>query len=714
MNLQKMSVSFPHFEGLNSFQRQAVEATEGYVLVLAGAGTGKTRVLTSRIAYILNQGFARPYEILAVTFTNKAAQEMKERVSGMVGAMAEGIWLGTFHSLCVRILRKNAESVGLTPSFTILDTDDQLRLLKQIIRTESLDEKKYPPRLVSQVISRWKDRGLLPEQVAPSAFSDKIFLKIYKIYQFRLLSLNSADFGDLLLHVLTIFKSFPDILEFYQNQFRYILVDEYQDTNVAQYLFLRLLCPKHKNLCCVGDDDQAIYGWRGAEVENILKFESDFLNPTVIRLEQNYRSTQAILEAASSLIAHNAERHGKTLWTELKQGEQVTVKGNWNSEEEARFIAGEIFKQKKQGRPLSSISLLVRASFQTREFEETFLRLGLPYRVIGGVRFYERKEIRDALAYIRFLAQPDDGLAFERLFNTPKRGIGQTTVEQIHLLSQQQDLSFPRAAFEYAQSFAKGKTQKTILELFSQFERWRERLKNRSHIGVVEEMLQESGYIPMLSQENTLESQGRLENIKELFEAMAEFESIQSFLDHVSLVIDSGQKDQKDVVTIMTLHAAKGLEFPVVFLAGWEEGLFPHPRCLQDKGQAGLEEERRLGYVGISRAREKLFITYALSRRHLQKGYQASYPSRFLKEIKTDRILHILPNGGQDGPRNEPQFSPQKAPLKKCPSFAIDDTVIHETFGSGRVEDVEGDRIGVEFEKVGYKKIIASFLRKAG
>ncbi len=708
-----------YLSSLNPPQRHAVETTEGPVLILAGAGTGKTRVLTTRLAHILKTGLAYPGEVLAVTFTNKAAQEMKNRITHLLGRSSDGMWLGTFHSLCVRILRKYAESIGLQSNFTILDTDDQLRLIKQILKAENIDEKQHLPKMILSIISRWKDRALTHTQVKRGEHD--IAANVYQIYQERLLVLNAADFGDLLLHCLTLFKNFPEVLRFYQERFKYMLVDEYQDTNVAQYLWLRLLAQGSHNLCCVGDDDQSIYGWRGAEVGNILKFEKDFPGATVIKLEQNYRSTSHILGAASGLIAHNAGRLGKTLWTDEKgDGELLLVRGTWDSGDEARFIGDEIEAIQRQGQALGEIAILVRAGFQTREFEERFLKLGIPYRVVGGLRFYERMEIRDALAYLRLLVQPDDGLAFERIINTPRRGIGESTIQAIHVMAREQGVSLSKAARYYGETDIKGAARTALRKFFDDMDRWRSLLEIEPHVEIAKMVLDESGYTTMWREDKSADAPGRLENLKELVLAIEDFQFIPGFLEHVSLVMDNNQQAKEDMVNVMTLHSAKGLEFNTVFLAGWEEGLFPHPRSMQDTGQSGLEEERRLGYVGISRAKKRSIITYCLQRR-MHKGWQTAIPSRFIKEIPNQHMIHINPNGTQANaqllkpatPRiSIGDFDPSKATVSYH-AFAIGDRIFHQKFGYGEIMEISGDTLNIEFDHSGCKKIIADFVDRA-
>ncbi len=728
----------PYLDSLNESQRAAVEATEGPVLVLAGAGTGKTRVLTTRLAHILMTGKARPGELLCVTFTNKAAREMKDRISALISRPVEGWWLGTFHALAARLLRRHAEAVGLKPNFTILDTDDQIRLLKQLLAAEDIDEKKWPARAMLGVIERWKDRGLTPDKVTSTEqaeYAEGMALKLYRLYQERLASLNACDFGDLLLHNLTIFGSQPEILQQYQNQFRYILVDEYQDTNVAQYLWLRLLAQGRRNLCCVGDDDQSIYGWRGAEVGNILRFETDFPGARIIRLERNYRSTGHILGAASGLIAHNRGRLGKTLHTEGEQGEVVRLRGLWDGEEEARMVGEEIEAYQRKGVPLGHIAILVRAGFQTREFEERFIKLGLPYRVLGGPRFYERQEIRDALAYLRMIHQPADDLAFERIVNKPKRGIGDTTMRQIHETARASGVTLMEAARQISTTDElKPAARRAVATLVSDLDRWRAMSGGLPHTEVAETILDESGYTAMWQMDKAPDSPGRLENLKELINGMAEFDNLGGFLEHVSLVMENAEGDPRDMVNIMTLHSAKGLEFDVVFLPGWEEGLFPHQRSLDENGVAGLEEERRLAYVGITRARRHLNISFAANRQaHGQ--WQTSIPSRFVGElprqhVEEDSVTGLqtvsepavsVVSGGFGGGfgansweygrrRLAPQIEGEARVISSEASFAPGARIFHRKFGYGSVRAAEGEKLDIDFDKAGIKKVIASFV----
>jgi DNA helicase II / ATP-dependent DNA helicase PcrA len=698
----------PYLSDLNPEQRAAVETLDGPVLVLAGAGTGKTRVLTTRIAHILATGRARPSEILSVTFTNKAARQMKQRVGAMVGQIVEGMpWLGTFHSIGVKILRRHAELVGLKPDFTILDTDDQIRLMRQILEAEDIDEKRWPARMLAGLIDSWKNRGLAPDQVPAgegASFANGKGRKLYSAYQERLKVLNAADFGDLLIECIRLFRTQPEVLRQYQARFKYILVDEYQDTNVAQYLWLRLLGqsmaasslslslpgrreassaddldqastaltdrdgrdkPGHdtsndtersappprtlKNICCVGDDDQSIYGWRGAEVDNILRFEHDFPGAKVIRLERNYRSTAHILAAASHLIAHNEGRLGKTLRTEDVPGEKVTVTGSWDSEEEARAIGEEIEELQRNGHRLDEIAILVRASFQMREFEDRFVTLGLPYRVINGPRFYERQEIRDALAYLRLIAQPADDLAFERIVNVPKRGLGDATVQLLHEHARKRRVPLMQATRALIETDElKPRPRGALRDLVAAFDRWRTVKDTLPHTELTEIVLDESGYTEMWQKDRSADAASRLENLKELIRSMEEFENLQGFLEHISLIMDTDKNESGEAVLIMTLHSAKGLEFDTVFLPGWEEGLFPHQRTLDDQGRAGLEEERRLAHVGITRARRRAKIYFATNRR-MHGQWQTNIPSRFLDELPEANVEVTESRGGFGG-----------------------------------------------------------------
>jgi len=821
----------PYLDDLNPAQRAAVETLDGPVLMLAGAGTGKTKALTARIVHLLTTARARPNEILAVTFTNKAAREMKERVGRMLGETVEGMpWMGTFHAISVKILRRHAELAGLKSNFTILDTDDQLRLLKQLITAANIDEKRWPARLLAGLIDGWKNRALTPARV-PSAEAgayDNRGTELYAQYQDRLRSLNAVDFGDLLLHVVTIFQAHPDVLAQYQRWFRYILVDEYQDTNVAQYLWLRLLAQAHHNICCVGDDDQSIYGWRGAEVGNILRFETDFPGAKVIRLEQNYRSTPHILAAASGVIARNEERLGKTLWTAEESGEKVRLIGRWDGEEEARWIGETIvslfdgsskdavhrknprsktivqeferlakkgalggvrtteelyerfraqnsplrdFKTRtlmwnlselsNQGEPLDpafhhfsyeEIAILVRASHQMRAFEDRFLTIGLPYRVIGGPRFYERLEVRDAMAYFRLAVSPEDDLAFERVVNTPKRGLGDKAQQSVQMLARANGLSLLEGArMLLAGGGLAGKGAGQLRAFVQGIDRWHAAAQRpgQSHIELAEQILDESGYTGMWQQDKTHDAPGRLENLKELVKALEQFENLQGFLEHVALIMDNSTEDAAEKVSIMTLHAAKGLEFPVVFLPGWEDGLFPSQRSMDESGRKGLEEERRLAYVGITRAEELATVSFAANRR-VYGQWQSALPSRFIDELPPAHVEVLTPPGlygggyGAAGMASTIETRAMKADVYNSPgwkrmqeraasrpvsqpretrdmvinatalsSFAMGDRAFHDKFGYGTVVGIEGDKLDIAFDKAGIKKIVARFLRSA-
>ncbi|HEX6443166.1 MAG TPA: UvrD-helicase domain-containing protein [Stellaceae bacterium] len=730
---------------LNDAQRRAVSALDGAVLVLAGAGTGKTRVLTTRLARILASRRAYPGEVLAVTFTNKAAREMRERLEAMIGSAADGVWLGTFHALAARILRRHAEAVGLSSNFTILDTDDQLRLLKQILAAAKIDERRWPARALLAAIERWKDRGLVPEKVPggdAGDYADGRAVELYRDYQQRLLTLNAVDFGDLLLHNLTLFASNPDILASYQRRFRYLLVDEYQDTNLAQYLWLRLLAQQHKNLCCVGDDDQSIYSWRGAEIGNILKFESDFPGAFIVRLEENYRSTPQILAAAAGVIAHNRGRLGKTLWTRADTGQKIVVRGLWDAEQEARWVGDEIEALQRHKHPLREIAILVRAGFQTREFEERFISLALPYRVVGGPRFYERQEIRDALAYLRLIRQPSDDLAFERIVNVPRRGIGTATLQQLHGAARADSLPLVETARRLIAGDRLPKAARNALAGFlNSLDRWRAMADRISHVELVQSVLDESGYTGMWQADASPDAPGRLENLKELVVAMAEFENLAGFLEHVSLVMDNAADSNGDMVNLMTLHSAKGLEFDSVFLPGWEEGLFPSLRSVEEHGLKGLEEERRLAYVGLTRARRRAFASFAANRR-IHGQWQSTARSRFIDELPAEQIEFFAEPGLGPGPGWAPAGGtanwgtawsemqagrasrsplliesarlPQRGQeIPKVGGFSIGDRVFHQKFGYGTVRAVEDNRLEINFEHAGEKKVMDAFVERA-
>ena len=773
-----------YLDNLNPEQRLAVETLDGPVLVLAGAGTGKTRVLTTRIAHILATGRAYPSQILAVTFTNKAAREMKERIGGYVGDSVEGMpWLGTFHSIGVKILRRHAELVGLRHGFTILDVDDQIRLMKQVIEVEGLDKDRWPARQLAALIDSWKNRGLTPEKVPQNeayGFAAGKGRDLYAAYQRRLKELNACDFGDLLLESLRLFLENPDVLAQYQQRFRYILVDEYQDTNVAQYLWLRLLSQSRDdsnptNICCVGDDDQSIYGWRGAEVDNILRFEKDFPGAKVIRLERNYRSTGHILAAASHLIASNDGRLGKTLFTDDELGDLVTVAGHWDDEEEARTVADEIEVARRNGDRLNEIAILVRASYQMRVLEDRFITTGLPYRVIGGPRFYERAEIKDAIAYLELTLNPDHDLKFERIVNVPKRGIGDTSVKRVRDLARTRGVSMYTAARMIVETEEiSGKARRSLAGLLAHFERWRQQLSQMPHTELAELILDESGYTAMWQNDKSPQAQSRLENLKELVRFMHEFESMAGFLEHVSLVMDADQASDGDRVSIMTLHAAKGLEFDTVFLTGWEEGLFPSQRTLDESGKAGLEEERRLAYVGLTRAKKNARVSFTQNRRN--RGlYQSATPSRFVDELPEAHVevkeasspfsggyKNFATTSRFGNPYGQSRFDRESAETEwrersnyETPGwkraqrwqeqtrneldekakkrgargprtiegelvasstletdFVTGERIFHQKFGYGRIVEVDGNKLTIEFEKAGQKRVAADFVER--
>ena len=745
----------PYLEGLNNEQREAVVTLDGPVLVLAGAGTGKTRVLTTRLAHILATRRAWPGQILAVTFTNRAAREMKERIGALIGGVVEGMqWLGTFHSIGARMLRRHAELANLKSNFTILDTDDQLRLIKQVIDAANIDEKRWPARTLAVFIDGWKNRGFAPADVPDGESQGFAFGKgraLYRDYQERLKSLNAADFGDLLLDTLNILRSQPEILAEYRERFRYMLVDEYQDTNVVQYLWLKLLAGRNGNVCVVGDDDQSIYGWRGAEIENILRFERDFPGAKVIRLERNYRSTPAILGAASGLIAANKGRLGKTLWTEGDAGDRIRVQGVWDAEEEARAVAADAEQLHGDGHPYADMAVLVRASFQMREFEDRFLSLGIPYRVIGGPRFYERAEIRDALAYLRLIAQGDDDLAFERIVNKPKRGIGEASIAALHGFARARSLPLLAAAREIAETDeVPPKARRALGDLATSIARWNETARHIRHVELAEIVLDESGYTDMLKNDKSAEAPGRLDNLKELVRSMEQFESLTAFLEHVALVMELEQNETEDRLNLMTLHAAKGLEFDTIYLPGWEEGLFPSQRTMDENGLAGLEEERRLAYVGLTRAKKRVRVSFAANRR-AYGNWQSALPSRFISELPPEHVDAVIDEGfygGYSGFRDNtasagfrsPYESPgwrraqanraasavrTRAPLIEAQAHVVQttdpqsaaygrgDRVFHQKFGYGRVSQVEGNKLTIEFDKAGSKRVIDQFVTRA-
>lgn len=731
----------PWLTGLNTSQSDAVTSLQGPLLVLSGAGTGKTRVLTSRLAELVASGTAKPWNILAVTFTNKAAREMKGRIGDMVGPMVEQVWLGTFHSLAARMLRRHADLVGLKSDFTILDSDDQVRLVKQLMVAENIDPKRWPARMVAGVISRWKDRGLVPEKITLAEAGDVAngrMQKLYKDYQARLLTLNAVDFGDLLLHMLTIFQNHADVLADYHGRITHIMVDEYQDTNVAQYLWLRLLTGQRNNLCCVGDDDQSIYGWRGAEVGNILRFESDFPGAKTVRLEENYRSTGHILAAASTVISRNETRLGKTLFTSADDGEKVRVNGYWDGADEARTISSHIESIQQDGHHLSQMAVLVRAGFQTREFEERFIAIGLPYRVVGA-RFYERAEIRDAIAYLRLIAQPADDLAFERIINVPKRGLGTASIQAIHIQARASQKPLLAAAIDLIETEELRPVARTALGSFVQdIGRWRNQIGSLHQGDLARIVLDESGYTTMWQMDKSPDAEGRLENLTELVSAMQDFDSLQGFLEHISLVMDGDTVSEQGEVTLMTLHAAKGLEFDTVFLPGWEEGIFPSQRTMDENGAIGLEEERRLAYVGITRARKNVHISFASSRR-VHGQWQSAIPSRFVQELPAENIIEDMAQGmgigrvspayitgasgivGQQGygpgwqrmaDRQQQGTDNQFVAESSGAAFIRGDRVFHQKFGMGNVVNVEGDKLEISFDKAGHKKVVSGFVSK--
>ena len=748
-------------DGLNPPQREAVLTTEGPVLMLAGAGTGKTAALTARLAHLVRARLAWPSEILCVTFTNKAAREMRERVGHMIGPAVEGMpWLGTFHSVAAKLLRRHAELVGLQSNYTIIDTDDQLRVLKQLIQADGLDEKRWPARQLAQCIDRWKNKGLNPEDLDAAeneSYASGKGQKFYQLYQDRLKTLNACDFGDLLLHMLNILRRHRAVLEQYQQRFKYVMVDEYQDTNQVQYLWLRLIAQGRRNICVVGDDDQSIYSWRGAEVANILRFEKDFPGAKVIRLEQNYRSTPEILAAASGLIGENSGRLGKTLWTERGGGDKLRAIGVWDGPEEARRVGEEIERLEREGAPLDRMAILVRAQFQTREFEDRFIAIGLNYKIVGGFRFYERAEIRDALAYLRLIGQPSDDLAFERIYNTPKRGLGDKALEKLHRHARARAIPLSLAAAEIVDTDElPTRARTTLLALVRDFARWRDLAKTASPADVVRTVLDESGYTAMLQTEKSAESAGRLENLSELGRAMEDYETLGDFLEHVSLVMDNDAADDVEKVTIMTIHAAKGLEFDHVFLVGWEEGVFPSQRAMDEGGLAALEEERRLAYVAITRARRRCTITHAANRR-IYGQWTSSIPSRFISEIPAaqveqestlsggaslwkaqwseagDPFAHVARDrpdrAGTRGPgwqrATQGAFDPSPRrvaePSRSAASFAakprtdlrVGARVFHDKFGYGTVSAQEGNKLEIDFDSAGPKRVIDSFVKLA-
>ena len=739
-NVLEQNKSTSLCDGLNPPQAQAVLAVNGAVLVLAGAGTGKTRVLTTRLAHLIRDYGVYASRILAVTFTNKAAAEMRHRIHNMVGNAVGGLWLGTFHALCAKVLRQHIDKLGYTENFTILDTDDQLRIIKGLLKDYGLDEKANPPRVVSGIIQRWKDRGWLPADVPASEQKKELrghAIRFYRDYQAKLKSLNALDFGDMILLCLVLFRDFPEVLRHYQQQFRYILVDEYQDTNASQYLWLRLLAMGHGNLCCVGDDDQSIYGWRGAEVDNILRFDQDFPNATVIKLEQNYRSTQTILSAASHLIRNNHGRLGKTLWTDDQTGDKIDVHHLWDSAEESRLLAKSIERLNAKQHSLGQIAILVRASFQTREIEESLMNAAIPYQVIGGLRFYDRQEIRDALAYLRLVTQIDDDLALDRIINLPKRGIGMATVEALGAEAEKINTSIYRLLLQKNQTGELyGRSGKPLQQFVQLVEGWRNQLTTLSPAELMAIILDESGYTTMWKETKTPDAEARLDNLKELVTALHAFNDVNGFLEHVMLVADTTNSGEEEKVSIMTIHGAKGLEFDTVFLPGWEEGIFPNQRAIDEDGDKGVEEERRLAYVAITRAKKQAIISYANSRRKFN-SWQYNPPSRFLRELPSAHIKHHnhnRPAGNHNFTRNDnfkvidewdqsqeiaPIYSPERSKnlkqqfitSRKKPTavanFQIGQMVRHNTFGTGIIESIiDTDKVEVKFQEDGLTRTV--------
>ena len=770
-NISALTVpSFPWLEQLNPEQREAVTTTEGPVLVLSGAGTGKTKVLTTRLAYILATFKAQPWNCLVVTFTNRAAKEMKERVEAIIGEAANSVWLGTFHSVCVKILRAHAELVGLHSNFTILNEDDQKRLVKQICEAEGIDDKKYPPQSIVDCIQRWKDKGLTIDKIQLE-YKENVTTRVYKLYQERMITTYCVDFSDIILHTLTILLSNPDVLEKYQSRFKYIMVDEYQDTNVTQYLLLRLLSQKYHNLCCVGDDDQSIYSWRGAEIENILRFNKDYADAKVIRLERNYRSTANILAAASALISHNEGRLGKTLKVaenspaRNSDNNRSMVFSNYSGEAEAPYVAEEIENLRRAGQEYAQMAVLVRTAFQTREFEEKFISESIPYQVIGGPKFYERAEIRDAIAYFRVIMQPNDDLALERIINKPARGVGAKSVEKFYQTARSEQISLYMAIEKMlAEGTISGKAKASLGILMDNFAEWRKSMQAITPDELASLILEDSGYIESLKNDKSPEAPGRIENLKELVSVMSDhekFPTLNDFMEHVSLVMDSDNSIDPNRVTLMTLHAAKGLEFDTVFLPGWEESLFPHQRALDEGGSNSLEEERRLAYVAITRAKKQLYISMALNRR-VYVQLQNKLPSRFINELPPQNIglcnnaakyfqradTYSSSNGrwsrnygNNNNDRNEfgeyeykdsdrfsytreydndwsdnswgNMYKAKQAAKNATSSIAIGARVYHESFGYGRVKNIEGNKLEIMFDKFGYRRLLKDYVKTA-
>jgi len=736
-----------YLNSLNNQQKLAVSNTEGPLQVLAGAGSGKTKVLTSRIAYLIQQKKCFGQQILCVTFTNKAASEMRERVLKLVNSKSVAFpWLGTFHSICNKMLRKNAEAVGLKPNFTIIDTLDQIKLIKNILNAENIDIKKNPPKQIAFYIDQWKNKALLPEQVKlkNQEFNLVNALKVYKIYQKRLLVMNCVDFGDLILHVVTILKKFEDIKKIYQRNFKYILVDEFQDTNYVQNLWLQLLTSEKKNICVVGDDDQSIYSWRGAEVKNILEFKNNYQNTQTIKLEQNYRSTENILNSATSLISNNEDRLEKNIWSELGDGEKVKIKSYFDGISEATGISDIIEQNLSKKFKLNEISILVRAAFQTREFEERFIKIGLPYRIIGGLKFYERSEIKDALGYLRLINQSSDDISFERIINNPKRSIGDSSIKKIHDFAREKDLSLFDASQEILkENILKPKTIQNLKSFLVNMISWKQKSKDIDHISLLEIVLDESGYSSMLKNERTPEADARLENLKELKSSMKNYSSLNEFLENISLQTAIDEEWDGEKINIMTIHSAKGLEFDAVFLPGWEEGLFPHQKSIDEKGADGIEEERRLAYVAITRAKKELFISFANQRKFYGRqndnyDFYSSLQSRFIDEIDDKYTEISIGDTAEDefifdqdfnieGKKNSPGWNRLKSNFankneeniktisytENFTDFTVGETVKHEGFGLGKIIHIDGNKLLINFKEQGEKKVIDKFIQKA-
>ena len=685
-------------DSLNESQKQAVTITEGPLLILAGAGTGKTRTLIAKFAHLVDHPEININNVMLVTFTNKAAREMREKAQNAISQELRGAWIGTFHSLCVRILRQHSDVLGINHNFSIIDSDDQTKLIKQIVQVEGGLDKNATKR-APYFMNRFADKGYLTGDEVPVE-EPEIFRKFYSIYRQRLKMSHCFDFGGIILGVIELLKKHPEIREKYQKQFKYVLVDEYQDTNASQYQLLKLLANEKGNLCCVGDEDQSIYEWRGANIENIFKFEQDFKNAKTIKLEQNYRSTNHIVQTASKLISNNSQRFGKKLWTDQNACTQkVIVQGSWDTDDEARLVVDEIMRRTEKGTPFSQIAILVRVMFQTREFEERFMKFGIPYKLVGGTNFYERQEIRDALAFLRVIMQPDDGIAFERILNLPKRGIGLTSITRIHNLAIQQNTSFIKAAGIFAEQEGHPTSRQAITAFLMQVEEWRKKAKEMNHVEIAHYVLEDSGYMNMWRNDKSKDAANRLENLKEFLNALKDYDSLVNFMEHVSLFIDNFQNFSDSAINILTLHASKGLEFDYVFLPGWEEGIFPHQRALSENGDKGLQEERRLAYVGLTRARKKAFISYTMQRRFYH-SWQTNVPSRFIKELPQDHIQHFNPNG------IEIHNAPEEA-------FVIGERVHNEEYGMGDIIDLDEYGIYVKFDNAGIKKVSHRFIAKA-